>query len=105
MRIKIFHGFPVFCELTPGKLYRIFRTGDTARDQLPVYSTKRLEYIDFPPGTLFVFLYEDEGSCGKEERWDDVPPNVFLFEDLEVSMGAYLGSIGWALEEVDTDVD
>lgn len=107
MKIKIYAGRSVFYGLTPGKLYRVVQTGIVAIDQLPVYLCDTgisSECITLPPGTLLVFLHKEEMiDCGaQEEDSNDIPPNVFLFEDLKISMGAYLGNIGWALEEVDT---
>lgn len=106
MKIKIYGGFSVFYGLTPGKLYRAVRTGDVACEQLPVYlydTRISSKSITLPPGTLLVFLHKEEMiDCGAEDL-NDISSNVFLFEDLKISMGAFLGSIGWALEEVNTD--
>ncbi len=102
MKIKFHDGLSVFSGLIPGKLYRAVRTKSSAIDQLPVYLCRSLECVSLPPGTLLVFLSKEKMiDCVVEET--NIPPNVFLFEDLKISMGAYLGNIGWALEEVNTN--
>lgn len=108
MKIKIYGGFSVFYGLTPGKLYRAVRTGDVACEQLPVhlYDTRiSSKFITLPPGTLLVFLHKEEEMIDleMEEERNLFSAHVFLFEDFKISMGAFIGSIGWALEEVNTD--